>query len=294
MAAKPRLGGRNAERGRFRYPGKVGGMEKLHGDRATWRFDGESVLIRYHTGRRADPVLDALGQCVLPLAAIASVEFRTELPQRWWRRAKRWRLRARLDHRADPYAAVGSMLTEASDPFLLTGDAETELIAEYYAEQLGAAASAARETGGSAPADLATHLVPPLPLHIQTVEGTASFDGSSAVLTWSGYEARYRKRKRQRREFPLAQIEGAEWVTPAGAGSFGYLRVVERADPDATGLTAVRRYLGGGEQPADSAATAPENDFACLRYRGAQERAQTLLLAATITAHAWARDAHQP
>ncbi|MBB4935015.1 hypothetical protein F4561_005909 [Lipingzhangella halophila] len=267
-------------------------MDQLHGDRATWRFDGESVLIRYHTGRRTDSVLDALGQCVLPLAAIASVEFRTER-RGGWGRSRHWRLRARLDHKADPYAAVGSMLTEASDPFLLTGDADTELVAEYYAEQLGAAASATRETGVSAPAGLATHLVPPLPLHIQTVEGTASFDGTSAVLTWSGYEARSRKRKQQRREFPVARIARAEWVPPTYSGYFGYLRVVERADPDATGLTAVRRYLGGGEQPADSAATAPEHDLACLRFRGSRDQAEALLLAATITAHTWVRDKHQ-
>ncbi|RNL82465.1 DUF4429 domain-containing protein [Halostreptopolyspora alba] len=269
-------------------------MDELRGDRATWRFDGESVLVRYHTGRRVNPVLDALGQCVLPLAAIASVEFRTEPPRRRWRRGRRWRLRARLDHNTDPYAAVGSMLTEASDPFLLTGEADTELVAEYHAEQLSAAASATREAGASVPAGLATHLVPPLPMHIKTVEGTASFDGTSARLIWSGYEASFRKRKRQRREFPMPRIAGAEWVSPPGAGYYGYLRVVERADPEATGLNAVRRYLGGGEGEANSAATAPEADLACLRYRGSRERARTLLMAATITAHTWARDERQP
>ncbi|WP_052745537.1 DUF4429 domain-containing protein [Allosalinactinospora lopnorensis] len=265
-------------------------MDQLKGDRATWRFDGETVLIRYHTGRRIDPVLDALGQCAVPVAAIDSVEFRTgRRTRRWGRTKNHWRLRTRLDQRADPFAAVGAMLREASDPLLLTGSDETELVAEYHAEQLEVAATTARETGSVAPPGLATRLVPSLPLHIQTVEGTAGFDGTGVRLTWSGPETSSRKRKRQRREIPLAQIAGAEWV-PGRHGDYGYLRVVERP-PDSTLRTVGHSF--GITKPAatDNEATAPDKDFNCLRCRGSAENARILLMAAAITAHVWALDA---
>lgn len=248
------------------------------------------VLIRFRTGGGVDPVLEAIGQCELPVAAVASVEFRAgQRKRRWFRTKSRWRLRARLSDRADPYASVGAMLHEASDPFLLIGDADSELVAEYHAEQLEAAAASAREAGAATPTGLATRLVPPVPLHIRTVEGTAGFDGTCVFLTWSGPEATSRKRKRQRREVPLADIARAEWV-PVHGGNYGYLRVVERR-AESGGWHGLGRYLGAAPQhPADSEATSPDKDFNTLRCRGRREQARTLLMAATITAHVWARD----
>ncbi|GAA3738693.1 hypothetical protein HDA32_005272 [Spinactinospora alkalitolerans] len=119
----------------------------------------------------------------------------------------------------------GATLSETGQPFLLTGEAGTELIAEYYADQLAFSVNAAREDGPSGrPEDFATGLVPDPPLHIRTSEGTAAFDGGAVHLMWSE-DASSRKRKEQRREFGLAGIRQVDWV-PSSEWSNGYLRVV--------------------------------------------------------------------
>ncbi|MEY9212804.1 DUF4429 domain-containing protein [Thermobifida halotolerans] len=246
-------------------------MDELRGKQGIWRFDGETVSIHYRTGWRADPLLVALGRCRLPVAAVSLVEFTPRGV-----RGKDWRLRLRLHERADPFTAVGAGLAEKSQPFLLTGRPATELLAEYYADQFAAAAEAARDDGDPAPPEqLATGLVPPLPLHVQTSEGTAFFDGEAVRLVWSG-EAGSRKRREQRREFPLSEIRRAEWV-PTDGWNEGYLRIVTHE---------------AGTSPA---AAKPGKDLSCLLTNSSRrEEARTLLLAATVTAHLWARDTSGP
>ncbi|WP_435107548.1 DUF4429 domain-containing protein [Nocardiopsis synnemataformans] len=237
-------------------------MDDLRGDQAVWRFDGETVAIRYETqGWSRDPLLTRIGQLELPVAAIAEVDFQPGAGRR-----KGWVLQLRLHERTDPYAAVGAMLKEKSQPFRLTGQASGELVAEYLADQIRFAAG--QHTDPPAP-DTATRLVPRLPLHIQTAEGTATMDGDGVRLTWSGAEASGRKRKAQRREYGISEITGAEWV-PSDGWEWGYLRVT-------TGRSASE---GSGK---------PKQDLdVLLAYVGAQ-RYDTLLMAATITAHVWAR-----
>ncbi|MFD6951925.1 hypothetical protein A6A08_10645 [Nocardiopsis sp. TSRI0078] len=236
-------------------------MDELRGDQAVWVFDGESITIRYESRRWfKDPLLKRIGRLELPVGAIDGVGFRPGAG-----RGKGWLLQLRLRDRTDPYAEVGAMLRERSQPFRLTGEAGTELVAEYLADQIRFAAE--QHTGPPAP-DTGTRLVPRPPFHVRTSEGTASFDGSGVRLVWSGSDAGGRKRKVQRREYALAEITGAEW-TPSDGWERGYLRVVTGA--------------GGGEGPAK-----PKHDLHVLLAREGDESHDTLLMAATITAHKWA------
>ncbi|QBI55541.1 DUF4429 domain-containing protein [Streptomonospora litoralis] len=237
-------------------------MNDLHGDRATWRFDGETVLIRYHTGAFKNAMLKELGRCSVPVSAISAAEFDVFAGKR-----KRWALRLRLREKADPYAAVGAMLNARSQPFVLVGPASTELVAEYLAEQLHFAAQQADPPGGAPPV-LATRLVPPLPLHIQTSEGTAAFDGSTVRLIWAGSEASSRKKKAHRREFALADITGVEWVPEDDWGN-GHIRI---NTADAT----------------EEEITKPKHDLSCLMTKDGKQVARGLMMAATITAYLWA------
>ncbi|MFD3688063.1 DUF4429 domain-containing protein [Nocardiopsis sp. NPDC058631] len=239
-------------------------MDELRGDQAVWRFDGESIAIRYETkGLLRDPLLKRLQQLELPVGAIAEVDFRPG-----GGKGKGWLLQLRLRDRMDPYAAVGAMLKEKSQPFRLTGHARTELVAEYLADQIRFAA----EQHSEPPApDAVTHLVPRLPFHIQTSEGTATIDGSGVRLVWSGGEAGGRKRKAQRREYDLAAITGVEWA-PSDGWEWGYLRVI----------TADRAKQGSGKL---------KQDLDVLVADEGAEGVGALLMAATITAHTWAAGA---
>ncbi|GLU50033.1 DUF4429 domain-containing protein [Nocardiopsis ansamitocini] len=239
-------------------------MDELRGKQAVWRFGSESIAIRYATGWFKDPLLKKLGQCEVPIAAIASVDFRPGAGKK-----KGWVLQLHLREHADPYATAGAMLNEKAQPFRLTGPAKTELLAEYYSDQITfAIENALDDATATDPAQVATRLVPKLPLHITTEEGTATFDGASVRLVWSGSAATTRKRKEQRREFPLSRVAAAEWV-PSDGWEYGYLRVVEHGF-------------------AAKEAVKPKHDFSCLLCEEGREGAATLLMAATITAYIWA------
>lgn len=240
-------------------------MDELRGKQATWRFDGSEIRIQYHTGWFRDAMLQGLGGCTVPVQAIAAVDFRTGTGKR-----KPWTLALRLRERADPYAAAGVRLSETSQPFVLFGSPKQELIAEYCADQI---AFAAREAGGGEselPADpiVATQLVPSLPVHIQTSEGTGSFDGTVVRFVWTGSSASGSKKREQRREFPLANISDVEWV-PSDGWEWGHLRL--------------RTGTADEEEP-----TKPKHDLSCLLCDEGAEGASTLLLAATILAYRWA------
>lgn len=238
-------------------------MDEVRGKTATWRFDTEMVAIQYDTRWRAHAFPKLLGRCELPLAAIAAVEFSAE-------GKKGWRLRLRLREGADPFAAVGALLPEKGQPFLLTGAADTELVAEYHADQLRLTAEAARLADDQPAADYALGLVPPVPLHIETEEGSARFDGRTLRLEWSD-DAGFRKRKQRRVEYALDEILRMDWFPQKAALDDGYLRVVTRDD---------RSEAGPGD---------PGKDFACLVTEdSAKQDARTLLMAATVTAHLWA------
>ncbi|PSK92973.1 putative oligomerization/nucleic acid binding protein [Murinocardiopsis flavida] len=237
-------------------------MDELRGDRAVWRFDGESIAIRYTTRRFGDHLFKALVHCDMPVNAVAAVDFQPGAG-----RKKGWIMHLRLRERTDPYSVQGAALAKDLQPFLITGPAKTELLAEYYAEQI---AFSVDNAAADPPPDTATRLVPQVPLHIQTSEGTAAFDGSVLRFVWSGSEAASRKRKQQRREFPLDAMTSVEWI-PSDGWEYGHLRANVR-------------------DAADNVSAKPKNDFSCLLFDEGKETSASLLMAATVTAHLWARE----
>ncbi|MEV0613488.1 DUF4429 domain-containing protein [Nonomuraea sp. NPDC050404] len=240
-------------------------MDELQGKTATWRFDEEKVVIQYSSRWRNHALLKALARCEVPLPAIAAVEFNSVAK-------KGWQLQLRLRERTDPYAVVGPLLPEKGQPFLLAGGPDTELLAEYYADQLRIGADAARLGDGPRPPhEYALAIVPPVPLHIQTSEGRAMFDGQMFRLEWSD-DASSRKSKKRRMDYALADIQRVEWF-PQRSLDEGYLRVVTWQEDD------------------DAKSAKPRKDFACLLTEdSAKQDAWTLVMAATVTAHLWAAE----
>ncbi|WP_017582853.1 DUF4429 domain-containing protein [Nocardiopsis valliformis] len=235
-------------------------MDELRGDQAAWVFDGESISIRYETkGWFKSPLLKLLGSVELPVSAVQGVDF---LPGAG--RKKGWVMNLRMHDRMDPYAAVGAMLDEKSEPFRLTGPAKTELVAEYLADQITFAASQAGPPDPATP----TRLVPALPLHIRTCEGTARLEAGRLTLVWGGSYASSYKKKKQRREYDLAEITGVEWM-PLDDWGWGFVRFITRKNAEGTSAK-------------------PKNDLNLLRAgEEGNEIHQVLLLAAAVTAHRW-------
>ncbi|RBQ18342.1 hypothetical protein DP939_20975 [Spongiactinospora rosea] len=241
-------------------------MDELQGKTATWQFDEEKVVIRYSTRWRTHALLKVLARCEVPLPAVAAVEFASA-------GKKGWRLQLRLRERADPYAAVGPLLAEKGQPFLLTGGPDTELVAEYHADQMRLLADAARlGDGRRPPEEYALGLVPPVPLHIQTSEGSARFDGQTIRLEWSD-DASFRKSRKRRMEYALTDIRRMDWF-PQKSLDEGYLRIVT------------------WDEDTGAGSAKPSKDFTCLLTEdSAKQDAWTLVMAATVTAHLWAATA---
>lgn len=236
-------------------------MDVLRGDQADWGFDGETIDIVYRKSWTGSPLLKELGRLTVPVGAIAAVEFTPGGGRR-----KGWLLRLSLRERMDPYAAVGAMLEERLQPFRLTGPAKTELVAEYLADQIR---FAAEQAGDDPDPEAATRLVPATPLHIKTREGTATLDGSTLRLVWSGDYAGAAKRREGRREYDLSEISAVDWGPPDGWG-WGFLRVVTAGGPRGDAR--------------------PKHDLNVLRSSEDNgEIYKVFLMAATVTAHVWAR-----
>lgn len=236
-------------------------MDELRGEQAVWVFDSETVRIRFETkGWFKSQLFKLLGTLEVPVGLVRDVDFRPGAG-----RKKGWILNLRLHDRMDPYSAVGAMLDEKFQPFRLTGPAKSELVAEYLADQLRFAAGRAGEPEARA----VLSLVPPQPLHVLTSEGTARFEGDRLSLVWSGGYAGGYKRKKQRREFDLAEIDGMEWA-PVDDWGWGFVRVLNRGR---------------------SVDAKPKTDLNVLRAgQEGNEIHQAFLLAATVTAHLWARE----
>ncbi|MGW5878464.1 DUF4429 domain-containing protein [Nocardiopsis terrae] len=234
-------------------------MDELRGDQASWVFDSQAIAIRYETkGWFRSPLLKLLERVDVPVSAIQDVDFRPGAGRR-----NGWVMNLRLHDRMDPYAAVGAALDDKAQPFRLTGPARTELVAEYLADQIRFAAGRAAEPDPATP----TRLVPALPLYIRTCEGTARLEPDRLTLVWAGAHASGYKKKKQRREYDLADITGVEWA-PLDDWGWGFVRIIAGGTADAA---------------------KPKNDLNVLRAGdGGNESHQAFLLAATVTAHRWA------
>ncbi|WP_026127816.1 DUF4429 domain-containing protein [Nocardiopsis lucentensis] len=236
-------------------------MEELRGHHGTWRFDGQTVRLRFDSGRRVPTLFKHLGECAVPLAAVREIEFdRGD-------RKRGWRLRLRLVDGADPYANLGVPGRGGTSPLLLTGPHDRELVAEYVADELTSTVRLARETadGVPDPRQVARGLVARLPFQARTAEGSATFDGTRVRIQWDGLMAGSAKEKEKAREFRLTEIAEARWLPPVDLTE-GLLRIELR------GVTV-------------SEATDIEHDFFTLASHGTKGGDETLLMAATINAH---------
>ncbi|WP_278314012.1 DUF4429 domain-containing protein [Lolliginicoccus levis] len=240
-------------------------MYELRGRNAVWTIDTDTVTIEFDSGRRSDPFYRGLGRLVVPVSFIEAVDVQPG------QRREPWVARLRLAAGLDPFASAGASLSADRQPFALVGENGTdELVARFHADAIMQAAEFARDSApGPISENAITSLVPPVPFHIQTWEGTASCDARSVTLTWPGARIPSPKKLHQRQEIALAGIARAEWV-PQDGDADAILRLVPR-EPGREALS-------------------PRNDLHCLLGRAGEEEARLLLMAATITAHARAAE----
>lgn len=209
-------------------------MSELSGDQGVWRFGEDGVRIEYADKWGVHRLLRAVGACTVPFAAVASVDFHAGKGRR------KWRLEARLIEGADPFLMSAGAEDDAL-PFVLTGPASGALLAEYYADQLRAAADGARLAGSAAdPGEVARSLVPGLPFKAQTMEGEAVFDGETVRLSWPRLMYSAEKWRQKGRILAAERILRAEWQEP-GISGYGGVRFLLREDPDVSAALPVYR-----------------------------------------------------
>ncbi|MFE3825578.1 DUF4429 domain-containing protein [Streptomyces sp. NPDC059092] len=227
----------------------------LAGIHATWEFDSDSVLIRFERGIRTPKLLSALGERRIPHEALSSV---TLAPGRRGTVV----LRAVPRPGADPLTeAAAGQLKESGDPYRLVLPAESETLAEYYADELRAALTASwlrrggrRGTDGGPepdePAERYLVAAPGTPRHFKAYDGKASFDGETVLFRWFWTGASSTKWKAGDQRLPVTELEGVEWRSPELFD--GYLRLLPREGHGAAGSGAAGS--GAGQADHDPAA----------------------------------------
>ncbi|MFF0071870.1 DUF4429 domain-containing protein [Streptomyces sp. NPDC005494] len=188
----------------------------LAGIHATWEFDTDSVLIRFERGIRAPRLFQSLRERRIPYAALSSV---TLTP------GKRGTVVLHAVPRpgADPLLeAAAGQLKESGDPYRLVLPAESEKLAEYYADEMRAVLG----DEASLPADRFMVTAPEPPMHFKAYDGRAAFDGKLVSFRWFWTGASSAKWKAGDQSFPVAELAGIEWRSPEAFE--GYLRLLPR------------------------------------------------------------------
>ncbi|MEV7975092.1 DUF4429 domain-containing protein [Streptomyces sp. NPDC086519] len=171
-----------------------------------WAFDGDALRLAPGRDRNVSVLRRALGELVVPLAALAGVSFE--------KGRKSGRLRLRLRDGADPLLhATGGRLTEPHDPYRLTVEPERHGVAEYFTDEVREALLLERVP--STPVREYLLPGPPLPLSVSAGDGTASFDGARVRLEWN-WRTEAAKAAAGPRTLALADILGVEWRPSAG------------------------------------------------------------------------------
>ncbi|MFI9624558.1 DUF4429 domain-containing protein [Streptomyces sp. NPDC052042] len=189
----------------------------LAGIHATWEFDTDAVLIRFERGIRTPKLFQSLRERRVPLAALSSV---TLAP------GKRGTVVLRAVPRpgADPLLeAAAGQLKDSHDPYRLVLPAESETLAEYYADELRALLG----PDASEPADRFLIAAPEAPMRFKAYDGRAGFDGERVSFRWFWTGASTAKWKAGDQTFPVAELSGVEWRSPDAID--GYLRLLPRA-----------------------------------------------------------------
>ncbi len=188
----------------------------LAGIHATWEFEPDAVLIRFERGIRAPKLYQALRERRVPHEALASV---TLSPGRRGTVV----LHATPRAGADPLMeAAAGQLKDACDPYRLVLPAESETLAEYYADEL----RARLVPGAAEPAERFLVAAPEAPLQFKAYDGKATFDGGQVAFRWFWTGASSAKWKAGDQTFPVRELSGVEWRSPDLFD--GYLRLVRR------------------------------------------------------------------
>ncbi|WP_406014812.1 DUF4429 domain-containing protein [Streptomyces sp. NBC_00984] len=186
----------------------------------TWTFDGETVRIVPGRGKGIHPLRQELGECVVPLRALAGISFE---PDR-----KGGRLRLRLRDGACPVLrAADGRLRDAADPYQLTVEKDRSGLAEYFVDEVRSALLVEQVPTGAVDGFLLPG--PAVPVAGGGGDGTASFDGETVRLTWN-WKANEVKTSGGPVAFPVSEVTGVHWVPAIGLEN-GHLRFVRREGP---------------------------------------------------------------
>ncbi|MEV0371545.1 DUF4429 domain-containing protein [Streptomyces sp. NPDC050636] len=179
----------------------------------TWSFDGSAVRIVPGRERGVHKLRQDLGECTVPLTAVAGIAYE---PAR-----KGGRLRLRLRDGADPLLQVtGGGLPDGASPYQVTVDPGRTGVAEYFADEVRQALTIEQIPDG--PTDRYLLPGPAVPLSAAGVDGLATFDGERVQIEWR-WNTGETKRHAGPRDLALTDLEAVEWRAAVGLES-GYLR----------------------------------------------------------------------
>ncbi|MEU2129322.1 DUF4429 domain-containing protein [Streptomyces sp. NPDC018352] len=215
----------------------------------TWTFDGESVRITPGRGKGIHPLREGLGECVVPLSALAGISFEPD------RRGGRLRLRLR-DGACPVLRAANGRLKDRADPYQLAVEKDRSGVAEYFADAVRNALLVEQVPTGAVDEFLLPG--PAVPVAGGGGDGTASFDGETVRLTWN-WKAKEAKTSGGPVSFPVSEVTGVQWVPAIGLEN-GHLRFVR----------------GGGNAPVPAA----EYDPYSLDLWGLSKKEYTAVLVA--------------
>ncbi|WP_062430898.1 DUF4429 domain-containing protein [Herbidospora daliensis] len=188
----------------------------------TWTFNGDMIRIVPARDRSVNKLRQALGELVVPLAAVAGIAYQ---PGR-----KGGLLKLRMREGADPFTqATGGRLPEAADPYRLTIDANRSGAAEYFADEVRAALLAEGVPDGPCVRYLMAG--PPVPLTANASDGLITFDGD-VIMIERNWAADGTKQKAGPQRIPLADVAGVEWIPNSGVEN-GWLRFARKSEPAA-------------------------------------------------------------
>ncbi|MET9659203.1 DUF4429 domain-containing protein [Streptomyces sp. NPDC006510] len=186
----------------------------------TWTFDGEAVRIVPGRGKGVHPLRQELGECVVPLRALAGISFE---PDR-----KGGRLRLRLRDGACPVLrAADGRLKDASDPYQLAVEKDRSGAAEYFVGEVRNALLVEQVPTGAVDGFLLPG--PAVPVAGGGGDGTASFDGETVRLTWN-WKAKEVKISGGPVTFPVSEVTGVRWIPAIGLEN-GHLSFVRGEGP---------------------------------------------------------------
>ncbi|MEU0627899.1 DUF4429 domain-containing protein [Streptomyces sp. NPDC005989] len=186
----------------------------------TWTFDGESVRITPGRGKGIHPLRQGLGECVVPLPALAGISFEPD------RRGGRLRLRLR-DGACPVLRAAGGRLKDGADPYQLAVEKDRTGVAEYFVDEVRNALLVEQVPTGAVDGFLLPG--PAVPVAGGGGDGTASFDGETVRLTWN-WKAKEAKTSGGPVSFPVSEVTGVQWVPAIGLEN-GHLRFVRGEGP---------------------------------------------------------------